>query len=512
MLANDTHLEYGIPPTWHMVHLKAPGLNVSGCALPGVPGVIIGHNEQIAWGVTNLETDVMDLYVEQIDERTGRYLYQGRIEQAQLDSEFIGIKGGKPAKLNVWVTRHGPVLTFENGRGYSMRWTANDDFSFPFWDIDRARNWSEFRAAVGRFWGPPQNFVYADKPGNIGYQAGGRLPIRRGFTGEAPLDGTSGKFEWDGYIPFEQMPSVFNPASGIIATSNQNPFPADYAYPVSGEFADPYRVNQVRALLSSKARLEVADMLAVQKDVYSAYDRFLARQVISAVARHGSGAALVRNSVDILRNWNGQMEKDQAAPMITQLLNDQLGLALVRSITRVPEMRGKRKFVASILPRPLVIQNLLQQRPGGWVPANDWDGWIIGNLQTALEEGRRLQGTPLSKWHWGGLLQWKIAHPVGKQLPIVDSYFDIGPVEMSGSRTTVKQTTRALGPSERMVVDFGDLEKSVLNLTTGESGFVASGHYKDQWPAYYVGKSFPMEFGQVDAKEVLRISPEAGPK
>ncbi|MDQ2777709.1 MAG: penicillin acylase family protein [Acidobacteriota bacterium] len=512
MLANDTHLEYGIPPTWHLVHLKAPGLDVSGCALPGVPGVIIGHNGQIAWGVTNLETDVMDLYLEQIDERTGRYAFQGHVEQAQLDTEFIGTRGAKPTKLNVWVTRHGPIVQSENGRSYSMRWTANDGFSFPFWDIDRAQNWSEFRSAVKGFWGPPQNFVYADRSGNIGYQAGGRVPIRRGFDGNMPLDGTSGKFEWDGYIPFEQMPSIFNPASGIIATSNQNPFPPNYAYPVSGEFADPYRVNQVRALLSAKAKLDPPDMLAVQKDVYSAYDRFLAQQVIAAAGKRKNNQAAVRGSVELLRKWNGQMEKDQAAPMITELLNDQLGLALVRSITRTQGSHGKGQFVPPMLPRPLVIQTLLTQRPSGWAPGNDWDSWIVKNLQTALEEGRKLQGSPVSKWRWGGLLQWKFAHPVGKQFPMVNGYFDIGPVEMSGSRTTVKQTTRTLGPSERMVVDLGDLDRSVLNLTTGESGFVASGHYKDQWPAYYVGKSFPMQFGHVDAKEILRVQPETESK
>jgi penicillin G amidase len=512
MLANDTHLEYGIPPTWHMVHLKAPGLDVSGCALPGVPGVILGHNGQIAWGLTNLETDVMDLYLEQIDERTGRYAFQGHVEQAQIDTEFIGTRGAKPTKLNIWVTRHGPIVQSENGRSYSMRWTANDGFSFPFWDLDRAQNWSEFRSAVKRFWGPPQNFVYADRSGNIGYQAGGRVPIRRGFDGNMPLDGASGKFEWDGYIPFEQMPSIFNPPSGIIATSNQNPFPPNYSYPISGEFADPYRVNQVRALLSAKAKLDPADMLAVQKDVYSAYDRFLARQAVAAAATRGDNQPIVRSSIEVLRKWNGQMEKGQAAPMITELLNDQLGRALVRSITLTQESQGKGRFVPPMLPRPLVIQTLLKQRPSGWVPGNDWNAWIVKNLQTTLEEGRKLQGSPVSKWRWGGLLQWKFAHPVGKQLPMVNGYFDIGPVEMSGSRTTVKQTTRTLGPSERMVVDLGDLDRSVLNLTTGESGFVASGHYKDEWPAYYAGKSFPMQFEHVDAKEILRIQPEAESK
>ncbi len=212
MLANDPHLVYSIPGTWHLVHLKAPGLNVSGAAVPGVPGVITGHNEQIAWGVTNLEADVMDLYAEQMDEGTGRYLFRGRTEQAQLDRETIRVKGGKPVQVNIWVTRHGPALGTQGGKSFTARWSAADGFGFGLFDVDRAQNWKQFRKAVSSYWGPPQNFVYADRAGNIGYQVGGRVPVRRGFDGDVPLDGASGAFEWDGYIPFEQMPREYNPA------------------------------------------------------------------------------------------------------------------------------------------------------------------------------------------------------------------------------------------------------------------------------------------------------------
>ena len=526
MAANDPHLAYGIPGTWHLVHLKAPGLDVSGAALPGLPCVITGHNQQIAWGVTNLQSDVLDLYVEQIDERTGRYLFEGKTEQAQPDREMIGVRGGKPVEVDTWVTRHGPVILHENGKSYSMRWSAADGFSFPFFAIDRAQNWDQFRAALGSFWGPPQNFIYADRAGNIGYQAAGRVPVRRDFDGDLPLDGASGKFEWDGYIPFEQMPVIYNPASGIVATANQNPFPPDYPYRVDGDYADKYRVQQIRALLAAKPKLAVADMLAVQKDVYSAYDHFLAQQAIAAAARRASGDENVRAAVDVLRHWNGQMDKDETAPMMTELLDEELARSLVISAafsaqkatqsqprTSVEKSGGHYAPLTgpglpNIVPRPQVIETLLRERPRGWVANDDWDAWLMQNFDGALMRGRSLQGTPVSKWHWGRMHEWNLAHPVGKALPIVNGFFDIGPVEMSGAGTTVKQTTRSLGPSERMVVDLGDLDKSVQNLVTGESGFVASTHYKDQWPAYYVGKSFPMQFDHVDAKEVLRVRPQ----
>ena len=503
MAANDPHLEYGIPGTWHLVHMKAPGLDVSGAALPGVPGVITGHNQQIAWGVTNLEGDVMDLYVENIDERTGRYIYKGQVQQALLDRQFIAVKDQKPVQLDTWVTRHGPVILHEGGKPYSMRWSAADGFGFPFFDIDRAQNWQQFRAAASVFWGPAQNFIYADGAGNIGYQAAGRIPIRPNFDSDVPLDGASGRYEWDGYIPFEQLPSIYNPPDGIIATANQNPFPSGYKYKIDGAFADPYRVNQIRALLQAKPKLTVGDMLAVQKDVYSAYDRFLARQVVAASRRSHSATELARTGIPVLESWNGQMDKDEAAPMMTELLSNTARAALVKLI-----LPGGHSVGVDLRPRPLVLQTLLQTRPSGWVKNDDWDSWIMQQFDFALQEGRKRQGTPVSKWRWGGMLRWNLVHPVGKQLPFVDRFFNIGPVEMSGSGTTVKQTTTTLGPSERMVVDLGNLSKSVQNLVAGESGAVASPHYKDQWPAYYVGKSFPMEFDHIDAKETLHVKPE----
>ncbi len=502
MAANDPHLAFGIPSTWHLVHLRAPGLNVSGAALPGVPSVITGHNEQIAWGVTNLQADVMDVYAEQLNPATGQYLYKGGVEQAQLDHESIGVRGEKPVELNVWVTRHGPVVTQAGGRSYALRWTAAEGFALPFFDIDRARNWDEFRNALRDFWGPGQNFVYADRAGNIGYQATGRVPIRRGFDGDVPLDGASGSFEWDGYIPFEEMPSLYNPPSGIIATSNQSPFAGDYQYRVTGSYADRYRVTQVRALLAASGKLNADKMLAVQKDVYSAYDKFLAQQVITAAAKRGGQGGAMHEAVEILRSWNGQMDKDSAAPMITQLLSNQLGTALVTTLLR-PGLRQ----APNIQPRPQVIETLLRTRPSGWVARDDWDGWLMNNLMQGLQDGRKRQGSPVARWKWGGLLQWNLTQPIGRQLPLVDVFFDIGPVPMSGSGTTIKQTTAGLGPSERMVADLGDWERSVQNLTVGESGHVASSHYKDEWSAYYVGKSFPMQFEHVDAKETLRIKP-----
>lgn len=504
MLANDTHLAYSIPDIWYLTDLKAPTLHVAGATVPGLPGIIIGHNERIAWGMTNLEGDTIDLYREQLDTRTGRYQSRGAVRQAKLDKEVIQVKGAKPVTLNIWITEHGPVVIDEQGVTFTMHWSAADGSGFPIIGVDRAENWDQFRAALSSYWGPPQNFVYADRAGNIGYQAAGRIPIRPNFAGDVPLDGVSGNFEWNGFIPFDQLPWFFNPDSGIIATSNQNPFPPDYPYFIDGSFADRYRVEQVRALLSAKHKLTVQDSLAVQKDVYSAYDHFLAQRVLTALKRHPSSDAFVRQAIPVLQNWNGQMDKGEAAPLITQLLDTHLGNALVVSVLQPGVSNNKRP---TIRPRPEVIENLLRQQPTGWTPNNDWGDWLIQQLAAALQDGRKLQGGDIAKWRWGRALQWNFQHPVGKQLPLVSSFFDIGPIAMSGSSTTVKQTTTTLGPSERMVVDLANLDDSVMNLRVGESGHVASSHYKDEWPAYYVGKSFRMQFDSVEGKHVLHIVP-----
>ena len=499
MLANDPHLEYSVPSTWFLIHMKAPGLNVSGATLPGVPSVISGHNDRIAWGVTNLQTDALDLYAEQLDPKTGRYQFKGATEQAKLDRETIDVKGGKPLVTDIWITRHGPIVAENANKFYAMRWSAADGFGFPFMAINQAANFEQFRKALSTFWGPTQNFVYADKQGNIGYQAAGRVPVRSNFDGDFPVDGASGNFEWDGYVPYEQMPNFCNPPSGIIATANQRTFPDDFPVHITGSFADKYRINQIRTLLSVKAKLTGEDMLAVQKDVYSAYDHFLAKQIISVNENFASKNDLASDAVDQLRKWNGQMDKDLAAPVIAEFVSDQMALRLTKMVSPT--------YIR--FPRPQTMEQMLRTHPANWVPQDNWDKWLAECFDAALTVARGRLGTPVSKWRWGQVLQWKFSHPVGNQLPLVNALFNIGPVEMSGSPTTVKQTTPKLGPSERMVVDFGDLDKSMQNLTVGESGFVASGHYKDEWPAYYAGTSFPMEFDHVDARETLTVKPLA---
>jgi penicillin amidase len=497
LLSNDMHLEYSVPGIWFMVGLRMPGLHVAGVSLPGTPGVIVGHNDHIAWGLTNLHFDVQDLYLERIDERTGRYLYQGKVEQARAEREIIRVKGKEAIDLRSWVTRHGPLVA-EN---LALRWTAAEPgmFEFPFIDVDRAANFEEFTKAFARLPGPGQNAVYADREGNIGYHASGKLPIRRNYKGDVPVDGSTGEFEWDGYIPFDKLPSAFNPSNGLVVSANQNPFPSGYEFPVQGTFATPYRSNQIRNMLQVVKGIKPEDNLRIQKDVYSAFHALLAKALAAAAEKRQVADAQVREAVEILRSWDGQMDKDKIAPFIAELAFQHFRT----SVADVASPGNGALYQTQMSAAP--IARLIRERPEGWF--RDYDEVLVRSLVEALAEGRRMQGSVMKKWFYGKYLQLAINHPVGHQIPLAKSYFDVGPVAASGGSTSVKQTTRRLGPSERFNADLGDWDKSLLNLPIGESGHVLSSHYRDQWSAYYSGTSFPMRFDHVEVKTTLTLVP-----
>jgi len=500
LLSNDMHLEFSLPGIWYMVHLEAPGLNVAGVSIPGMPGVIVGHNERIAWGITNLQFDVQDLYIERLDEQSGRYLYQNHLEQARLEREIIRVKGRADVEAMQWVTRHGPVTIHEGGAVMALRWTASEPgiLQYPILDIDRAHNWAEFRGALSRFPGPGSNFVYGDVDGNIGYQAAGKLPIRRGYWGDLPSDGSTGEHEWQGFIPFDEMPSVFNPPGGMIVTANQNPFPASYPYTVNGNFAAPYRYRQIRDLLGARSGWRAEDLLKVQTDVYSALHKFLAGQVVAAYERRGVHGPAQDAAVDLLRNWNGQMQQDLAAPMLISLVYQRLRTAVASSAS--PNGAAYEFSLA-----PAVVERVFKERPAGWF--QDYDQTLLSGLVDAIEDGAKQQGHNVTRWRYGNYLRLTISNPVLHAVPWVNSYFEIGPVPMSGGSTTVKQTTRNLGPSMRMNADLGDWDRSLLNTVIGQSGQPLSSHFRDQWKAYYYGFSYPMEFGKVTASSRLEFRP-----
>lgn len=502
LLANDPHLPWAQPAVWHLVHLEAPGLKVAGAALPGIPGVVVGRNERIAWGITALQFDNMDLCIEKLDQRTGRYEWQGRTMQAERETERIAVKGGRPAQVDQWVTVHGPVVLAEEGQPMSLQWTAAvvDGAEFPLLDWNRARNWEEFRAALRRLPGPNINVIYADAEGNIGWQVAGRAPLREGSDGSVPADGATGRCEWKGFVPFDQLPSFLNPKNGIVVSANHNPFPENTPYIVSGFFSSPDRAIQITRRLESAGRLDEDRMLSIQMDVYSALHHGLAQAAVAAVRQRGGGSEAAQEGAKLLEGWNGQMRADSAAAFVAHLL--------YQHVRRAIGERASPRFGAAwrTFMAPGVVARIVRERRREWF--DNFDLMLDNALADAVEEARRMQGRRSSRWRYGRANQIALQHPVMGRIPWLGRYFSFGPVEMDGGPTTVRAVTEAYGPSLRFVADLSKPDSALVVIPTGNSAHRLSGHYGDQWKAYQEGRAFRLRMRAYEVKSALRLVPD----
>jgi len=506
LLANDPHLPHSIPSVWYMIHLKAPGLNVSGVSLPGLPAVIIGHNERIAWGVTNTYPDVQDLYVESFNFRNpNRYLYNGQWIEDEERDEVIRVRNKRDYTLHVKTTRHGPVVSEDGGRALALRWVALEPHAlrYPFLKINQAGNWEEFEAALSEFTGPMQNFVYADGDGNIGFLAAGWVPIRHKGDGSVPRPGSTDEYGWTGYIPFGQLPQSFNPPEGILATANGRIVPDDYPYFLTHQWDAPYRTARIYELLQAGANFSPNDMLRIQTDIRSLEDLWLKEQLLAA-AVHSPPSGDAQYALNLLRQWDGEARADSGATLVCEVTRRALLERIVKP--RLGDDLSGYHWPMS----PTFLENVLRERPGRWLPPGDAD--FEATLMASLEEGiRRIPGLVGSSrrnaWKWGDAIPLIFHHPLGGGLPLADRLFNVGPFPQAGTPTTVKQTTRSVGPSMRMVVDFSNFDNSMQNITLGQSGQVFSPYYRDQFEAWYGGRSFPMLFSDaaVDAGTVHRL-------
>ncbi len=486
-LANDMHLGWSLPGIWYMAHLTAPGYHAAGVTIPGIPAIVAGRNENIAWGITNLGFDVQDLYAPASN-------------QAMLERDRIAVRDTPGEPFEQFVNTHGPLFRGPGNKLVALRWAAAErrPFQLGLVKLNRASNWQEFRDALREFPGAGSNITYADKAGNIGLQVAGLLPIRNGCDGHRVYP--AGSCEWKGFIPFEELPSFYNPAHGRIVSANQNPFPANYPYPVSGNFAPHYRSNRILDRLQSGSQWTPAAMLELQADVYSPYSHYIATQLTEAFGRRQPANARLREAVEILRTWDGQMKAGAAAPLLATYASNHLRRAIATKAAGTPNVEWEPFIYFA------VIEKLLQSRPPGWF--QNWDQALLDALQNGIEEGALRQGSDLRNWQWGRENQLTLANPVLRSVPWAGGYFQIGPVPLDGSATTVRQVTARLGPSMRLVVDFGDPSGGLLNIPAGQSGHALSSHFKDQWDAYSNATSFPLHFsGGWQSNGVLTLAP-----
>ena len=496
LLANDPHLGHSVPSIWYMAHLVAPGLDVAGATFPGLPLVVIGHNERIAWGMTNTGPDVADLYIEHFNPANpNQYLHNGRWENIEAREEIIHIRGGPDFHLTVKTTRHGPVLSSNGNRELALEWTALEPHSLRFMllKLDRAANWQGFTEALREYSGPMQNVVYADLDGNIGYYAAGWIPLRKQGDGSVPEPGDTDDYDWTGYVPFEDLPHAFNPPSGLIATANGRVIPDGYRFFITHEWAPPFRTARIFQLLESGRDFEVRDMQRIQMDIVPLDDQWLAKELQAAAQASPPMSADAQYAVTVIRAWDGEARADSGATLVLELTRQAL-LQRLLGPKLGPDVSIYHWGLSTVF-----LQNVLKNRWARWLPPGDaeFNMTLMKSLEEAVARISGLVGSPdHAAWKWGDTIRLTFHNRISTRLPFLSRFLDIGPFPQAGTANTVKATTAGHGPSMRMVVDFSDFDHSVQNLTLGESGNFLSPHYKDQFGAWYHGTSFPMLFSR----------------
>jgi penicillin G amidase len=502
LLSNDMHLGHQMPNLWYEAHLKANDFDVAGVTLPGMPYVIVGHNQRIAWGFTNVGPTVADAFIENFNSQEAYQTPRGWV-QPEHRAEVIHVKGRPNVVLDVKITRHGPIVTDilpGETRQIALRWTLYDGLRMPFFDINSAHNWQEFRQAFSQLDAPGQNVVYADVDGNIGYQATGHIPIRATGDGSLPVSGADDSHEWIGYIPFDKLPSTYNPPSGVIATANGRITPDNYPYSISAEWEAPWRPERIYHVLESGRKLSASDMLALQNDIHSENDLFAAERFVYAVDHASKPSARAKRAADLMRSWDGRMSASSAAPTLAVRSAYELArLLLEPGLGPAPEDPEQQKATLSWKTyhwemRTVWLQNVMMHQPKRWLPEKypNYDELLTAAVEAAVSEPEA--PGDLASWHWGRVNEVEIEHPVLGKIPLVRRWAAPGIKEQSGSGFTVKAVTRHHGPSERFTANLADLDESTLNLVTGEAGNFLSPYYMDQWGAWYEGTTFTLPF------------------
>jgi len=520
LLANDTHLMLQLPNVWYECHLQGGDYNVTGVSLPGLPGIIIGHNEHIAWGMTTAWQDVQDLYIEKFNpDNPHQYEFQGQWEEAQVIREEIRVKGqDEPVIEEVLVTCHGPIISKVLGEEVplALRWVGEEpgQLARSHLAYNKARNWEEFTAAL-RYWtAPGHNFIYADVEGNIGYLQAGRVPVRAKGYGLVPVPGWTGEYEWVGEVPFEELPQAVNPPTGWLATANNRPMDDTYPYHIGADWENPCRARRVVDLLTEKEQLSPQDCTAMQMDVLDIPCRDLIRYLVKdRPARSIAETDEERRALSFLRAWDGRLTTDSVGATIAEALV----LFLVREVLS-PHLGDLTDMVLGMGITPLggisphadrnmvFLLDLLRDADSPWWvdPATgqrrEPDTVVRQALCRAIDALRSELGQDMAQWRWGRLHRAVFGHPLGQKKPL-HLLFNKGPFPMPGGLDTLQRAIfepRFPPPpvhtvaAWRQVIVLGDWERSLVVYPGGQSGHPSSPHYADLIPLWLKGAYHPM--------------------
>jgi penicillin amidase len=539
MLSNDMHLEQEIPNIWYESDLKAPGLHAAGVTVPGLPLIVAGHNDHVAWGFTALYGDTQDIYVEKVNGQDQYQGVDGTWRPMEHEQEAISVRGGHDVTVDVARTAHGVVITpliSGEKRTLTLKWSVYDPKAagYPLLAMNTASNWTEFRAALNTWWAPTQNVVYADDQGHIGYQAVGDIPYRPGGLAGVPI--ADEQHEWQGFIGFDQLPSAFDPPGGILATANarvtpnpNSPTAAVAGSPVAGpsaapatpapagapnavappeltlEWGDPYRNERIWKWLEPKEKLTQQQMLTLQTDVYSELDQEIAQRLAYGIDHAKNANAQLRQAADLMRSWDGAVTIDSAPAAIVAAAKAAFYPMLLKP--KLGDDWRLYHWAESLFAGEQILMN----EPAAWLPPQyaSWDDFLADMVRQGLAQG----GAPsdLRQWRYGYAHPVDVEHPLFGLLPWFKKWTGTGVLPQSGDTSTVKQVGRSFGPSQRFTIDWSNVDGATEDITMGESGDPLSAYYRDQWPYWYGGTTFALPFSDqavaAATAHTLRLEP-----
>lgn len=554
LLANDPHLGLTTPNIWYMVrlHNSTSGSNLVGASFAGSPSIILGRNDRIAWGFTNTAPDIQDLFLEKLVDGGKRYLTPDGPADFKVREELIKVKGGEDILLKVRETRHGPVMDdalsspkefLEDGYVLSLQWTAlleEDTAVKGLLSLAHAKSFEEFQAAGRFYFGPEQNMIFADTDGNIGYYAPALVPIRHPdneIMGRLPSPGWIAKYDWQGYIPYENLPTRFNPEGGIIATANEKIVSDDYPHFITRDWAKPYRGNRIRHLLQATEKHTLNSFDELQSDITSDMARELAPLMAASLKTNKDW----QEFSEAMANWNGEMSVDRPEPLIfyswlrnyqESLIADELG-DMYADFRRLRPRLIKSSLFWSDIPRTKIAPAYYELPPLKREQALAWcdNTSTIDTKETCnqlaqaafkktIEELSAAYGPNWTAWHWGSQHILTQVHRPFSQVPVLKNFFEIE-TPISGSTHTINvagvsqaenaKNRSTFGPSYRGIFDLSNLDNSLYAHPTGQSGNPLSSHYDDLFPLWRDGEYFTIPTSDavpVDAEHKLTLVPK----
>jgi len=510
VLANDPHLAMPQPSRWYLMHLSAPGLNVSGVTVPGLPVVVIGHNDAVAWGFTNAMLDDVDFYVEMPDSANpNNVMFRGTPVPMDVRTEVIYFGADDSIEVSFRSTIHGPVVndvhpvlrrdTAGMSPPVSMRWTGFDvsDEVYGFLRINAAADPSAFAEGLSYLTVPGQAVVYGDTSGNIAYWTTGKVPLRGKQHPMLPLPGWTGDAEWKGYLDFQSLPRLLNPPDGVIACANQKLSDDGYRWYLSTLWEPPSRILRIRELLQGAAQFTADDFKRMQQDVTSPYARETTRLLLDVFAGLPGTDSARAVALDYLRNWDFRFA---AGDITTTIFNefyvkllentymDEMGDSLFNSFTQFGAIPNRVTSALLASDSSLWFDDV--RTPGRESRADI----LVKSLDDALDALTRKMGTVMKEWRWGNLHTVTFRHPFGSRSPL-ERIFNVGPFPVAGGLTTINKTEYAdsdpygvrVGASMRQVVDLAKPSEGYFVLTGGQSGQPLHEHYDDQAPLWLNG-------------------------